>query len=252
MIPVIHFSNLLALGVLSGTNTDEAFPVRRIADSDVSLPWPVVSGTVSGVLQGEAKLTLGDAATREAFVLVKGTSLSGHVFRIISEDVNGSNSAQHAEVSPVSDTPFVVTLSGAATARRVWRVTVSGTVSGLATPVIYEAMLAKVLPFPNRPIAGVDRSVIQQTQRIAIPGGAPFRIRYGEELNRVSFNLVVPEDEVRPFIDFLRENDGGEPFWFADDLGESYWAEMPEPEYTFDDQAGLYNFPCLVQEIPDE
>lgn len=253
-VPRIYYHNLFPLGVMSGTNTDEAFPVRRVADADLTLPWPVISGTEAGTIEAEARTTLASGETREAFVLVKGEGLSGFVFRVISEDVGGGNSAQHAEATAAGDTPFVLILSGVSTPRRVWRVTISGVTSGLATPTISEMMLASILDFPRRPIVGVQRVTVHQTGRVEIPGGAPFRIRFGQELKRTTYQLVAEEDRflLSGFQTFLETNDGGEPFWFVDDLGDSYWAECPGTEYEFDDQAGVYTLGLTVQQVTDE
>jgi hypothetical protein len=252
MTPTVYYDNMLALGVLSGTNTDEAYPVRRVADQDVSLPWPVISGSTSGFVVGEIQLTLGEADTRDAFVLPRGTGLSGFEFRVLSDDVGGGSETTHLVTTRAGDEAFVIPLSGATTPRRVWRVLISGVTSGLATPIIYEAMLATRLDFPRRPQIGVERSIIQQVQRIGIPGGAPFRVRLGQELNRTVYRLIVEESALSGFQTFCRVNDGGQPFWFVDDLGQDYWSEAPSAEYVFDDQAGVYFFPITVQEIPSE
>ena len=251
-LPSIYYSNLLALGVLSGTNDDLAYPVRRVADADISLPWPVISGTSLTTIQAEVNVTVPVADTRDAFVLPKGEGLSGFTFSVQSEDVGGGNNAFHGSYTATDDEPILLQLTGVTTPRRVWRVLVSGVTSGIGTPIVYEAMLATRLDFPRRPAIGVERTIIQQTQRLPIPGGAPFRFRLGQELNRVKYALEVQESLVSGFENFVRENDGGEPFWFVDDQDESYWAEAPESEFVFDDQAGVYFFPILIQEIPDE
>lgn len=252
--PSIYYHNLLGLGVLSGTNTDEAYPVRRVADADLTLPWPVISGTgiVSGFVTGEVSVTLASGATRDSFVLVKSTGLSGFVLRVFSENVGGGSSAQHGTFALGSDTPFAAALSGVSTARRVWRVTISGATSGLSIPSISEMMLATRLDFPRRPIVGVNRTSIWQASRIEIPGGAPFRFRMGNQLRRAEYTLNVEQDLISGFETFLDVNDGGEFFWFADDRDASYWAETPITEHGFDDQAGVFLFKILVQEVPNE
>jgi len=254
MTPTIYYHNLLALGVLSGTNTDEAYPVRRVADADLTLPWPIISGVGAqpGVISGEATVTLASGATRDSFVLAEGAGLSGFTIRVYSHDVDGGNLALHGDFPRASDLPFVSGLSGVTTPRRVWAVAVSGSTSGLAIPSISEMMLATRLDFPRRPQIGVNRATIHQASRIEIPGGAPFKFRLGDQLHRVDYSMIVEESALSGFETFLDVNDGGEFFWFADDLGDEYWAEVPTAEHTFDDQAGVYLFQLLVQEVPNE
>ncbi len=251
-VPRIHYHNLFPLGVMSGSNTDEAYPVRRVADADLTLPWPIVSGVPTGVVEGAFETTLASGATRDVFVLAKGTGLSGFTFRVYSEDFGGGNNAQHAEATAVANTPFVLVLSGASTPRRVWRVTISGATSGIGVPIIYEAMLATILDFPRRPLIGVARTTVHQVSRIEIPGAAPFRFRLGDELKRTVYQMTVEETALSGYQTFLDVNDGGEPFWFHDDLGNAYWAECPGAEYEFDDQAGVYAYEKTIQQVTDE
>lgn len=252
-VPLIYYSNLFAQGVLSGTNIDEAFPVRRVADDNITLPYPIVSGTVSGLLSGQVQVTAASGVTRDYFILVRGESLSGHEFTVFSDDIGGGSFATHGTQAASGDAPFVLELTGTATARRVWGVIVSGTVSGLPTPRVFEMMLPKRLVFPRRPQIGVSRSVIHQKQRLEIPGGAPFVVRLGEDFQQDVYTMIAEETLVASGLRaFVRENDGGQPVWHVNDKAESYWGETPDAEFRFDDQAGVEFFNLTVREIPAE
>lgn len=249
--PTIYYANLLASGTLSGTNTDSAFPVRRVADDDTSLPYPLISGTEAGILSGEVRTTLGTGTTRTHFVMARGDNLSGHQIEIISEDVGGGSSVVHATTTPTDDSSFVLALSGVVSDRRVWRVVTSGTASGLATPRFFEVMLAKQITLPRRPSIGVGREVVHQVQRLEIPGAAPFKFRLGDDLRSVVYQVTAEDSLVSGYTAFLRENDAGSPVWFTDDKGVSYWAELPAVRFPFNDQAGVNDFSVRVDEVPE-
>lgn len=252
MTPVIYWGNLFRRGTLSGTNTDEAFPVRRVGDDDLTLRYPIVSGTVSGLVSGEVSTTLASGVTPDAFVMARGQSLSGIVFEVISQDVGGANAASHGTFTASGDDPFVLELSGVSTARRQWRVTLSGTVSGATVPDLFEIILADKLTFPRDPQIGVSRTTAHQVSRIPIPGGAPFKLRLGTRLRQTSYSMVVEDPLVSGVKNFLNENDGGQNFWHVDDKGGSYFAEMLGPDFVFDDQAGVNFFALTVRELRAE
>ncbi len=254
-IPKFYYSNNFARGTLSGTSSDETNPVRRVSDSDRTLRYTLLDSVGPDVTTGMVDVTLATADnTRTHFVMVSGFALSGWTLDVESEDTDGSNNANHQSYAMSGDEPFVLTLSGISTARRRWRARLTS-VSGITdSPYIYEMMLAKEYTFPSdfRPVIGVARSTVHNYQRLDVPGAAPFKFRLGEDFERVAYTLAMPESSVSGFNNFLRENDGGEPFWHIDDKGRGYWAELVSLEQAYDDQAGFFTFVVAVQEIPLE
>lgn len=251
-LPIIYYGNLYTEGTLSGSSSDDANPVRRVGDSDRTLKYTLLDSVGPDVTSGRVDVTLGSAATRDYLVMARGAALSGWTLNVQSEDIGGGNNASHGSQAMVDDSSFVLALSGTSTSRRVWRtelVSVSGITS---SPDLYEIMLAKRFVFPQPPVVGVGRYRIQNYQRLDIPGGAPFKLRLGEDYQQLDYQLTIPQTEASGLDSFLQENDGGEPFWFTSDKSESFWAEMVEPQISFDDQAGVYTVVLKIREIPLE
>lgn len=249
--PIFYYGNALAAGVLTGTSTLETNPVRRVADSDKTLLYTLITDTVGPDVEvGQVAVTLPIAATRTHFVLVSGTALSGWTLSVESEDADGGNNASHGSQAMTSDAPFVLALSGVTTARRVWRAKFTS-VSGIETsPKLYEMMVAKQYQFGMAPLIGVTRTRVHNYQRLDVPGGAPYKHRLGEDYLAIGYRYTLPTTELSGFRSFLRENDGGEPFWHIDDESNSFWGELRNVNVSFDDQAGVHSFSFVVQEIP--
>lgn len=252
-IPKIYYNNRFAAAdVLSGSEASDGNPVRRVADGDLSLkyylfdsPGDPVSGTVHA--------TMAAATLPTYFVQARATAVSGYTIKVFSSDYGGGNQAQHLETTLSGDDSFVEVLSGADTARRCWWVEYSTEVSGLGACNLYEVMLADQLELPRSPEVGVTRTTVQNYQQMAIPGAASFKLRLGEDYRKVGYSLyLVSGTEVDDVETFLQTNDGGEPFWFVNDLGSEYWAELQGPAHEFDDQAGVYGYGLVINEVPLE
>lgn len=251
--PLVYYNNRLAAAdTLSGSETSDGNPVRRVADGDLTLkyylfdsPGDPVSGTVHA--------TLSTATLPTHFVQARATAVSGYTVKVFSSDVGGGNEAQHLEQALSGDDSFVVALSGADTARRCWWIEYSTEVSGLGACNLYEVMLADELALPRPPEAGVSRTIVQNYRQMEVPGAASFKLRLGEDYRRVGYSLyLVSGSEVSGVETFLQTNDGGEPFWFVDDLGSEYWAELQGPAHAFDDRAGIYGYGLVINEVPLE
>ena len=115
---------------------------------------------------------------------------------------------------------------------------------------VNELMLAKRLVLPRTPEVGVTRDRVRQFKRIDVPNGQAFVKKLGPMLRRTSYSCVAvsgaERDAVNAFVDAV---DGGQPFYFTDDLGDTYWAEIPEPVVTTSDEAGIDNMQITFQEI---
>ncbi len=48
---------------------------------------------------------------------------------------------------------------------------------------------------------------------------------------------------------WIEATDGGDPFYFIDDRGDEYWAEIPEPNIEFSDEAGVDTLAVIFREI---
>lgn len=246
MRPITYYGNLFSLGTLSGSNSTSSNSVARIADGSISLDYQLTSGLTPS---GDIQVTLSTAQTASALTVPSGLAVSGHRFILESEDVGGGNNATILDftLSSTSGT-FVREFSGA-TARKVWRLTVSGTLSG-SQFTTREVTLSDKLQFPRSPAVGVPRSSVRQFSRINIPGGQPFVKRDGPKLKRTAYTFVVLSGAERDSIDTWIEGiEGGEAFYFIDDEAGEYWAEVPDPPIPFQDEAGVHNLIMTFQEI---
>lgn len=254
MKPILYYNNAFARAeVLSGTQTDSANPVRRVGDSDLTLKhYLFSSGVVGDPGSGIVHATLAAAETRTHFVQPRATAVSGFTVKVYSSDVGGGNTVQHMENVLASSDSFVQVLSGVGTARRCWWVEYGTAAGGLGAANLYEVMLADKLEMPRSALIGTARAIQQNYQKMPVPGSASFKLRLGDDYRRVAYQFTVTSGEVVSIQTFLGINDGGEPFWFTDDLGSSYWAEMAAAQQDFDDQAGLYNYTMAVNEVPLE
>lgn len=253
MIPRIYHNNRFASAeTLSGSESSASNPVRRVGDGDRTLKY-YLFGTPGTPVSGEVHATMAAATLPTHFVQARATAVSGYTVKVFSSDVGGGNQAQHMETVLSGDDSFVETLSGASTPRRCWWVEYSTTVSGLGECNLYELMLADSYELPRSPEIGVGRTIVQNYQQMDVPGAASFKLRMGEDYRSVAYSMyLVSGSEVSNMESFLRTNDGGEPFWFVDDLGEGYWAELQAPTHGFNDQAGVYTFSLAINEIPLE
>lgn len=246
--PTIYYGNLFSLGVLSGTEDTADNPVRRIADGSVNLRYTLTS-TVASRASGEVEVTLTTAAAPDALVLVSGGTVSGHRWILESEDVGGGNNATILDFTISAQVDrFVREISGA-TARRVWRLTVSG-VSGVTTnQEPYEIQLGTKHQLPRSPEVGVARERVRQFTRVPIPGGQPFVKRDGPRLRRTTYRLVVLSgSEVTAAEDFVDAVQGGQAFTIVDDQAAQYYAELLRQDIPFPDEAGVYRMEFMFQE----
>jgi hypothetical protein len=110
--------------------------------------------------------------------------------------------------------------------------------------------LSNKFQFPRSPEVGVNRVKVRQFSRIHIPGGQPFVKKDGPVLKRTGYQLVAISgaevDSINTWIDGVA---GGESFYFKDDLASEYWAEVPEPPFPFQDEAGVDRLSVTVQEV---
>ncbi len=133
-----------------------------------------------------------------------------------------------------------------------------GNVSGTKTAAqanagAAEVMLGSGLLFPRDHQVGVERAVLRQFIRTEMDGGEPFMARTGDDLKETRYQLITTEAETASGIEqFIRTNDAGEPFLFRDDLGELYWAELPESDQTYADEAGVWGYELLIRQVPED
>lgn len=250
MRPKFYYNDRFRLGTLSGSEATSVNPVERVADGDMGLYYQATCGaTPSGIVQVE----LPSDMLPSALVIAKATTLSGYRIILESEDVGGGNSAVRVdEVVSSGITSVVYAVSGGGAARRVWRLTMSGTI-GLPVIWLYEAMLADEQLMPRSNEVGVERARVRQYSRVAIPGGTPFTKRDGPRLRRTGYAFVVLSgSEVQGLEDFVDGIEGGEFFFHVDDRGEQYMAELLNPGQVFADQAGVFNVRMSVQEVESD
>lgn len=244
--PIVYYDNLFSEGTLSGSNSTASNPVRQVADGSINLDYQVTSGVTPS---GEFQVTLGAARAPEALVLARGEVLSGMRFILESEDADGSNNATVLDFTLQADTDrFASGISGA-TARRVWRLTISG-LSGQAQAQAHEIMLAEQLTLSRSPLLGVDRTRVRQFTRIPVPGGQPFVKRDGPRLRRTAYQFILSSgSQVTDVEDFVDAVEGGQAFFLSDDLGQQYFAELLGSDVQFDDQAGEYGVSLAFLEV---
>ncbi len=244
--PILYYSNLFGQGTLSGSNASTTNPVLRVSDGSVGLDYTPTSGaTPSGLVQ----VTLSVAASPDALVMPSGNALSGTRFILESEDVGGGNNATVLDFTLAADAGAFVQDLGVPTARRVWRLTVSG-LAAQAQMTAREFMLAEKLTLPRSPSVGVGRVRVRQFGRMPIVGGEPFVIRNGPPLRRTQYDVVaISGAEVSGLEAFVDAVDGGEFFYLIDDRSESYFAELLNGEVPFSDEAGVFQLNWTFQEI---
>lgn len=248
--PIIYFNNRFAYATtLSGTNDDTMTPVRRVADFDTTLRYPVASGTSTAASGLEANI-VAVLPTTEApshLVFVSGEALSGVTVQLFAEQDGGGGSAQRVSGLLVGNEQ-VFALSGTTTAREQWRIhfTVSGSVS---MPVVFEVMLADAFTLP-RPTQNIGRAVDVQASRIPVPGGQDFVFKQGGPLRRRTYAFIETEANALSGVeDFVTRNAGSEPFYHVDDKGVAYWAEARGLNFTRSDNAGVSTWSLTVREI---
>lgn len=251
MLPTIYHSNLYALGTLSGALDTDLNPVERVADGSVNLSYEAAT---SAVASGEIQVTLVTAARPNALTLPRVDPGSAASVRFIleSEDVGGGNNATELDFVVSDFSAPTVQAIGAGTARRVWRLTVSGA-AGFGPVDVYEAQLATKYEFPRRPIVPVDRARVRQHTRFSIAGGQPFVKRDGPTLRRTLYTTMLTSgSQISGAEAFVDAVDGGQSFTLVDDRAETYWAEMLGSEIPFQDEAGVYTWSPLFQEVNAE
>jgi hypothetical protein len=243
--PIAYHSNLFALGTLSGTYDSVTNPVRRIADGSINLPYTLASGATP---TGQVLVTLTSAQLPEALAVpYSPATMSGLRFILESGPAAGGPWTTVLDVTQGDVDRFVeeFTTSG----QVAWRLTVSGT-PGLPSFRPHEVMLAFKVEFPRTPQVGVARTRVRQYTRLPIPGGQPFVKRDGPRLRRTRYVCVaVSGSEVASMEELADALEGGQAFYFVDDLAQEYFAEMPEAEINFEDAAGVYTIQPVVLEV---
>lgn len=245
MKPLFYINDRLRLGALSGSEDNTFNPKERLADGSITLPYTATSGTTPA---GAFGVTLPSGESPDYFTIGKATALSGTSFQVFAEDIGGGNSTLRAS-GAVSGSPstFVLALSGAPP-RRVWRIEVSGA-NGADQLQVFEAGLNDRIQL-TRPLVGVTRQAIRRFSRIDIRGSQPFVRREGPLLRQYQYALVLisgqQTDDYRTLIEDL---DGGQFFLHTDDLGESYWAELPTADPIEADDAGLSTVGLTTREV---
>ena len=250
MRPKFYHNDRLRLGTLSGQYNGLTNPVRRVADGSITVSYLATSGaTPTGAFETRIASGFADPQNPTHFVIPRGTpTLSGYRIIIQSEDLDGSNQAVRLDVTTTSGEYGVFTLSGG-TARRVWRITISGTAS-MVPLRLFEAMLADEYETARSPIVGVQRIRSRQFTRIPIVGSQAFVKRDGPRLRRTRYTIPLVSgteiDGLRTFIDSI---EGGNPFFHIDDLGDAYFAELLGEGASEPDDAGVYFVEMEIQEI---
>lgn len=246
MNPIAYHSNLFALGTLSGSHDSVTNPVRRIADGSINLPYTLASGATP---TGQVLVVLSSAQLPEALAVPYApSSISG--FRFILESgpaaVGPWSTVLDATIAADTDR-FVEEFT--TSAQLAWRLTVSG-MPGMAQFRPHEVMLSFKAEFPRPVQLGVARARVRQYTRLPIPGGQPFVKRDGPPLRRTRYVVVaVSGAEVQVLEDLVDALEGGQAFYFVDDLAHEYFAEMPEPEVPFDDSSGIYTVNPFILEV---
>jgi len=244
-LPVFYHSNLFALGTLTGTASGTFNPLRRIADGDIGLPYNFTTGDPP---IGSAELTLSGAALPVALVMVRMEQVSGYRLILESEDVGGGNNVTVID-DTLSDVFSAVYPISGSSARRVWRLTLSG-VSGLAVARVYESMLASTYTFPRPVEVGVSRTRIRQCNRIDIPGGQPFTQQMGPMLRQNDYSFfAISGSEIDALEEFILAIDDGGSVYHEDDLGAAFWAEVFAKDLQLDDQAGVFGVQMTAREV---
>jgi hypothetical protein len=245
----MYYDNLFSLGPLTGTNSSDDNPASRIGDGSINLNYALTSGT--NIVSGEVEVTLTSGQAPQALVLALGVVVSGHRFILESEDVGGGNNATVLDFTVSGNqSRFIQDITPATTARRVWRLTVSGTVSGLAQMEASELQLATKVTMPRTPQVSVRRSRVRQFTRLDVPGGQPFTKRDGPNLRRTQMTVIATSgSELDTLTTFVEAIEGGESFTLVDDLGDQYWAELPQGEVPFPDEAGVYALEWTFREV---
>lgn len=245
--PVIYYDNLFSIGTLSGEHSTTDNPVRQVGDGSINLDYQVTSGTTP---TGFFQVTLPTAQAPDALVFARAELVSGHRIILESEDVGGGNNATILDFTLTSGVDRLVSGITGATARRVWRLTISGVQAGLSQAQVHEAMLATKLELPRSPIVGVERARMRQFTRVPVPGGQPFVKRDGPRLRRTGYTFALTSgtqvSDVETFVDAV---DGGQAFFLVDDLQQSYFAELLGTDVGFDDQAGEFGLQLTFLEV---
>lgn len=255
--PKLYYRNLLSLGSLTGSNDDASkadttAAVRRLADADATLPYQILSGTVtSGLtfvsLSGLVALS-GVTQSATHLVKVRARNASGLKCGVSVDDVDQGEFTFGAD-----DVVEVFALSGGAVSGSGWVLgwEMPSGVTFDDTPQFYELMLATELPLPRRPQVGVQRARDRQVLRTEVPGQAPFVQRLGDEYRTLQYTVVATKTEVvSGYEEFIKANDGGEPFAFVDEDGNAFWAELSDDGARFNDNAKVYTFQVNIREIP--
>lgn len=247
MVPTFYHTNLFALGSLSGSTSGLTNPPERIADGDIGLVYVFTTGDPSvGVVQ----LTLSAAQLPDALVLARVEQTSGFQLTLESEDVGGANNVLVLNELLDETTHYVFPISGSS-ARQVWRLTLSATVTGLAPAKIFEAVLADIYQLPRPNEVGVRRSRVRQVNRIDIPGGQPFTQKMGPVLQENVYSCVLLDgtsgEEVAVYEEFVNAIDNGGSIWHIDDRGVEFWAEVIARDSQ--DEAGVFSLDIGVREV---
>lgn len=249
--PAVYYGNLLLSGTLSGSNNTTTNPARRVADGSVNLSYTMTRDVSASLNSGQVQVVLTSAQVPDALSIPRMSVPSGFTLELQSapsEFASGTVVLSKA-FSGAEATSYRADLPGGTSSALVWRVILSGA-SGLVSPKVHEVQLATKQDFPRAVEVGVQRQHVRQFTRIPVPGGQPFVKRDGPKLRRYQYRFrTISSQEASDFRDLVQALEGGDAFTFVDDLGDAYWAEMPEATVPEDDEGGVSTWSVVAQEI---
>lgn len=249
--PIFYYGSLLLSGTISGTAATTDNPIRKLRDGSINLPYEVTAD-VASIQSGSVTIQMTTARTTDAFILPKCGLLSGHWLHLESmDDLAETNLASVIPSFEITEpTDFLLSGIAGATARKVWRLTITGDQALDAQALVHELQLPIKYQLPDSPQVGVDRTRVRQFTRIPVPGGQPFVKRDGPLLRQTSYQFILASgsdiDGVRNLATAL---EGGDAFTHTDDLAASYWAELLGNAVAEADEAGVSSVALTVQEV---
>lgn len=250
-VPTVYYGNLMLSGTLSGSNNTTTNPARRVADGSINLSYTATRDVSASLHSGQVQVVLTSAQVPDALSIPLMSVPSGFTLELQSapSEFASGTTVLSTTFTDAETTRYKSDLPSGTSAALVWRVVLSG-VSGLVAAKVNEVQLATKQAYPRNVEVGVQRQHVRQFTRIPVPGGQPFVKRDGPKLRRFTYKFyTIDSAEVGNFRDLVHALEGGDAFTFSDDLGDWYWAEMPDPVVPEDDQAGVASWSVVVQEV---
>lgn len=243
--PTFYPNDRLRLGTLSGSEDDTFNPKERLADGSITLPYVATVGVTPA---GAFGVTLPSGESPDYFIVGRANALSGTSFQVFAEDIGGGNSTLRASGdAPDTGETFILALSGTPP-RRVWRIEVSGA-NGADQLQVFEAGLTDQIQL-ERPQVGVSRQQVRRFSRIDIRGSQPFVRREGPLLRQNQYPmLLISGAQIDAYRELQASVDGGQFLLHTDDLGNSYWAELPVADPVEADEAGISAVTVVAREV---